>query len=54
MKFGDGLVVRFANDGKNVGKRKGFDDFVDGGRHDVGGIDHGSMSGDGKIKISNN
>ena len=40
MHFGDGLVVVFADDGK---KRKGFDYFVDGGRHDVGGNDHGSM-----------
>ena len=53
MHFGNGFVVKFSNDGKNGGKRKFFDGFVDGGRHDVGGIDHGSMSDDGEIKISN-
>ena len=53
MHFGDSFVDRFADDGQNGGKRKVFDDFVDGGRHDVSGIDHGSMPDDGEIKISN-
>ena len=54
MHFGDGFVVRFANNGKNGGKWKVFDDYVDGGRHDVGGIDHGSMTDDEEIKICYN
>ena len=54
MHFGDGFVVRFAEDGKNGGKRKVFDNFVDGVKHDIGGIEYGSMPDDGEIKISNN
>ena len=54
MNFGDGFVVKFANDGQNGRKRKVFDNFFDDGRHDVGGIDHGSMPDDIEIKISNN
>ena len=54
MNFGDGFVVRFANDEKNGGKLKIFDNFVDGGKHDVGGIDHRSMLDEGEIQISNN
>ena len=54
MHFGDGFVVRFANDGQNGGKRKVFDNCFGGGRHYVGGIDHGSMPDKGEIKICNN
>ena len=53
MHFGDGFVVEFANGGKNGGKWKVFDNFVDGGRHDVGEIDHGSMPDEGELKFSN-
>ena len=53
MHFGDGFVVRSADDGQNGGKPEVFDNFVDGGRHDVGGIDHGSMHDDEEIEISN-
>ena len=51
MHFGEGFVVGFVNDGQNGGKRKCYDDFVDRGRHDVGGIDHRSMPDDGAIKL---
>ena len=54
MHFGEGFVVGFSDDRQNGGKRKVFDDFVNGGRHDVGGIDHGSMPDEGEIKFSNN
>ena len=51
MHFGNSFVVRFANDGENGRKGKVFNDFVDGGQNDVGGIDHGSMTDDGEIKL---
>ena len=51
MHFGDGFVVGFSDNGKNGGKRKIFDDFVDSGRHDVGGIDHGSIPDEGEINL---
>ena len=54
MHFDNGFVVRFADDGKNGGKRKVFDNFDDDGRNNVGEIDHGSMPDDVDIKISNN
>ena len=54
MHFGDGFIVRFSDNGENGGKWKVFDNFVDGGQHDVGGINNGSMTDDGEIKISNN
>ena len=54
MHFGHGVIVRFANNGENGGKLKVFEKFVGGGRHDVGGIYHGSMPDDEEIKISNN
>ena len=54
MQSGDSFVVRFADDGKNGGKRKVFDNFVDDGQNNVGKIDHGSMPDDVDIKISNN
>ena len=41
MHFGDGFVGGFAYDEKNGGKQKVFDNFVDGGRHGMVGIDHG-------------
>ena len=54
MYFGDGFVVGFSDNEKNGGKQKCFNDFVEGGRHDVGGIDHGSMPDEEEIKCSNN
>ena len=51
---GDGFVVGFAEDGENGGKRYVFNDFVDVGRHNVSGIDHGPMPDEGEIKFSNN
>ena len=54
MHFGDGFVVGFADNGQNGGKRKVFEDSVNGGRYDVGGIDHGSMPDDVEIKFINN
>ena len=44
----------FADDEENGGKQKVFDNFVDGGRNDLDGIDHRSMPDDGEIQISNN
>ena len=54
MHFGDGFVVGFSNDEKNGGKRRVFDNFVESGRHYIGGINHGSMPDEGEIKCSNN
>ena len=51
MNFGDGFVVRFADDGKNGGKRKVFDNFFTSERHDVGRIKHRSLPDDVEIKL---
>ena len=51
MHFGNGFVVGFADDGQNGGKLKVFDDFVDDGRHYVGGIEHGSIPDEGEINL---
>ena len=53
MHFGDGFIGGFYDDGENGGKWKVFDNFVDAGRHDVGGIDHGSMPNEEDIKFCN-
>ena len=54
MHFGNGFVVGFSEDGKNCETQKVFDNFVDCGLHDVGGIDYRSMPDEGEIKFSNN
>ena len=52
MHLSDVFVVGFADNGQNGGKRKSFDNFVNGERHAVGGIDHVSMPDEGEIKLS--